>query len=556
MRSRSKPAGASPLFALACPLGALCLLAGCSWADLAHSTVPASAELTPESVRARAIPTSTLDNVGSPTQTAATEPAGAQSPSKDPPDITQVVASFAAADASQASSAASPAADAAPPADVFALRQAVDFGLQNNPRLPAALAAIERARGQEDVAFSPFLPQIDYLSHAAITSPALGPAAAGATGIILPSATATHEYAQAELQLQWTLYDFGRTCGKYRQSQAREQIAELQSARVQKTIAYDVSSAYLLSLQASAGRRIQEEAIRRADATLHDTRARRAAGVAERDDVLRAEVQLSAAREDFDVARESELASLARLNNAMGRNASLPLTLVGWNSEPVFALSLVQCLDVAAAQRTEIAIAREEVAAAHFGRQAAKAEFLPKVYAVGSVGAVGGANVVTGGQEGAGLHIDMPLYSGGRHHGELHQADADIHQAMAGARSILDEVTLEVTLAYLAATTARQRIELDRPAIVEADENLRLVRNRYRNGQATPTDIVDAEVALTRAQQRLVSATYEYLGALAGLDYALDNPPGTLLGPAETPMDQNPEKPAVPIGNPPVPKKP
>jgi outer membrane protein TolC len=514
--------------------------------------------LTPESVCARAIPTSTLDNAGSPTQTAATEPAGAHSPSpsKDPPDITQVVASFAVADVSQSPGAASPAADASPPADVFALRQAVDFGLQNNPRLPAALAAIERARGQEDVAFSPFLPQIDYLSHVAVTSPALGPAAAGATGIILPSATATHEYAQAELQLQWTLYDFGRTCGKYRQSQAREQIAELQSARVQKTVAYDVSSAYLLSLQASAGRRIQEEAIRRADATLHDTRSRRAAGVAERDDVLRAEVQLSAAEEDFDVARESELASVARLNNAMGRNASLPLTLVGWNSEPVFSLSLVQCLDVAAAQRTEIAVAREEVAAAQFGRDAAEAEFLPKVYAVGSVGAVGGANVVSGGQEGAGLHIDMPLFTGGRRHGELHQADADIHQAMAGARSILDEVTLEVTLAYLAATTARQRIERDRPAIVEADENLRLVRNRYRNGQATPTDIVDAEVALTRAQQRLVSATYEYLGALAGLDYALDNPPGTLLGPAETPPDQNLPKPSAPFANPPAPSKP
>jgi outer membrane protein TolC len=127
---------------------------------------------------------------------------------------------------------------------------------------------------------------------------------------------------------------------------------------------------------------------------------------------------------------------------------------------------------------------------------------------------------------------------------------------MAGARSILDEVTLEVTLAYLAATTARQRIERDRPAIVEADENLRLVRNRYRNGQATPTDIVDAEVALTRAQQRLVSATYEYLGALAGLDYALDNQPGTLLGSAETPREQNSEKPAAPTVNPPRPAKP
>jgi outer membrane protein TolC len=56
------------------------------------------------------------------------------------------------------------------------------------------------------------------------------------------------------------------------------------------------------------------------------------------------------------------------------------------------------------------------------------------------------------------------------------------------------------------------------------------VGNRYRNGTATPTDIVDAETALTRAQQRLVSAGYEYLGALVSLDYALGNSPGQSLG--------------------------
>ena len=114
-------------------------------------------------------------------------------------------------------------------------------------------------------------------------------------------------------------------------------------------------------------------------------------------------------------------------------------------------------------------------------------------------------------------------------------ADAEIHQAIAEARCVLDGVTLEVTLAHVAATTARRRIEHDRPAIAEANENLRLVRNRYRNGQATPTDIVDAEVTLTRAQQRLVSADYEYLESLVGLDYAMENTQSSLLGPSDFP---------------------
>ena len=81
------------------------------------------------------------------------------------------------------------------PTTIFSLRQAIDFGVRNNPRLRAALAAIERARGQEQAAFAPFLPQIDFLTHYGVTSPALGPASAGSSGIILPSGDGMHTYA-------------------------------------------------------------------------------------------------------------------------------------------------------------------------------------------------------------------------------------------------------------------------------------------------------------------------------------------------------------------------
>src|SRR5208337_943886 len=60
-------------------------------------------------------------------------------------------------------------------------------------------------------------------------------------------------------------------------------------------------------------------------------------------------------------------------------------------------------------------------------------------------------------------------------------------------------------------------------------ENLRLLEVRYRNGDATPTDLVDSEAALTRSQQRYFSATYTYLAALARVDYALGQQQGASL---------------------------
>ena len=246
--------------------------------------------------------------------------------------------------------------------------------------------------------------------------------------------------------------------------------------------------------------------------------------MADRDDVLRGDVHLAEARDALDIAEERELAALARLNNALGRRADLPLRLIDQDQTPQFQISLKDCLDTAAGQRPEIGVARQAIAGAQSGRTAAAAQFLPRVYALGSAGVLGGENIQSGSQEGAGLHIDVPLYYGGRHRGDLRSADAEVSEAVANAQTIVDAVSLEVTLAYRSVTTAQKRIEYLRPAVTEARENLRLVGNKYRNGTATPTDIVDAETTLTRAQQHLSSATTEYLAARARLDYALGSP--------------------------------
>ena len=263
------------------------------------------------------------------------------------------------------------------------------------------------------------------------------------------------------------------------------------------------------------------DAVRRAEATLDDTVARSAGGVALREDVLRAQVQLSESREALVLAREGEFDTLARLNNVMGRNAAWPLEVIDLEVRPPLRGLLGDLLERSAAERPEVGVARQAVAAAQEGSQAARGEFLPKIFVRAALGRTDGKNVITGWQEGAGLHVEAPLYSGGRHRGELRSAEADVEGALADAQTILDAISLQVNLAYRGAVAASERIDLSRSAVVQAEENLRLIRVRYRNGNATPTDIVDSETALTRSQQRFFSATYTYLAALARLDYAV-----------------------------------
>jgi outer membrane protein len=411
-----------------------------------------------------------------------------------------------------------------PPAEpaIFTLTSAIAFAQIHNPRLRAARAAIDRAGGLEQVAFAPFLPEVGLLTQSGTVSSNEGPGTTGPTGYLIPTGSGGHSYSQTELQLQMLLCDFGRTNGRYRQALAREEIARLQFVRADQTVQFDVSAAYFNLLLARASQRIQEDAVRRAEAILNDTRARRKGGVADRDDVLRAQVQLSETQEALINARESVLAAIARLNNTMGRNSGWPIQIEEPGSPPlVVGLTLSASLERAAERRPEISLVREAIAAAQGGQQAARAEFLPRIYARASTGRVEGANILPGWQAGAGLHLDIPLYSGGRHQGELRAAEADVEAAFADAQGILDAISLEVNLAYRSMVATGERIALSRTAVVQAEENLRLVRVKYRNGNATPTDIVDAETALTRSQQRFQSASFLYLIALARLNYSV-----------------------------------
>ena len=227
--------------------------------------------------------------------------------------------------------------------------------------------------------------------------------------------------------------------------------------------------------------------------------------------------------------------------------------------QPPLPGPLAALLEQAAGLRPEVALARQAVAAGQAGRQAARAEFLPRIFVRAAAGHTDGENVITGWQEGAGLHLVAPLYAGGQHRGELRSAEAEIEAAVADAQTILDAISLQVNLAYRGMVSARERVVLSRPAVEQSAEALRIVRQRYRAGTATPTDVIDAETAATRAEQRYVSARIDYLSALARVAYVMGDDPANPRLPLTRPGEdcRAPAEPPAELGMPrPVPDRP
>jgi len=83
-----------------------------------------------------------------------------------------------------------------------------------------------------------------------------------------------------------------------------------------------------------------------------------------------------------------------------------------------------------------------------------------------------------------------------------------------------DAVRLEVRRAYYNLDSARQEVEVARAAIAQAQDSLRINRDRYDGGLTTVTDLLGAEEATRRSQTDYWEAVYRFHTSYASLELA------------------------------------
>jgi outer membrane protein TolC len=416
----------------------------------------------------------------------------------------------------------------------LSLSDAIRYAFRLQPRLRAQLEHIAQARGLQQIAFSTFFPLVaahydvgEYSLGVTGNSLALPKALSGfnfipGVGALPFGLNIGTNFELAELRVQWLLLDFGRRLGRYEQARLATDIAGLQTGRAYQTVANEVAVAYYNVLRSQALRRTAQDALRRSEEELVDARKRQREGVVEREVVLRAEVQRSEALQAVHAATEAEFVALAALSLAIGLKCDQPVRVLEPDDIPPIAISLAECLETAVRERREFGVVRSTVESAVEGTRVARADFAPRVIADGSL-----INFMQQNKDGRAdlrlgfIRLEWTLFEGGRRIAATRVAEAQVRQAMAQAEAIADQIAFQVNEAYRAAATAWVGIADARPAVDQARENYRLVQLRLREGAATPTEIADAQASLTRAEQNLLNARYNYLIALDRLQYAM-----------------------------------
>jgi len=212
--------------------------------------------------------------------------------------------------------------------------------------------------------------------------------------------------------------------------------------------------------------------------------------------------------------------SISVLNNVLGINVNSPTMVKGVTEAPEFQMDLVSALRTAIDHRPEFKLVQKSIRMEKAG--------LNDDYQVHKNSALGEV----------GIQID--LFSGGRTTAQIRVAERRIQKAAETARQVCDGIALEVKQALLGIEEARKRLAVAKKAVSQAEENLRLVENKYRQTAATPTDVVDAETLKTRAQMNYFTALYDYIVAVERLRYAMGTNEGQRqLGPINKVEDGN-----------------
>jgi outer membrane protein TolC len=422
------------------------------------------------------------------------------------------------------------------PGGPLSLEEAVELAFHNNPDLESATKSVEVARLAIDEALSQYWPALQFVeSFTQVDKPSY------AFGYILDQQRFDPglDFNDPGVTNNWrtgfggslTLYDGGRRRARVIAAEAEANSAMAQAELVRRDIALEVARAFFLIHKARETAATQEQSVETLSAHLRITEARQAEGAARRSDVLAVSVRRAETREAAIVARNSAERALAGLRVLLGLEATDPLELkVPENLEPFPREGQAALIERARQRRFEMVKALEESRAAEARVREALAGYHPEVSLAGGFGFDDeGAADFKYGNWFWGASFIYDLFGILKTPHRVRQAVAARDAAKAAERKTLLVVELDVRNALLDGEEAEARHDVASQTVQLAEESLRLVEAEYREGAATITKLLDAELALTQARTRLSATTYDRALARIALAHSVGEYPSPPL---------------------------
>jgi outer membrane protein TolC len=386
------------------------------------------------------------------------------------------------------------------------LSRAVEIALMNSNTIREAQARFARSVGQYEQSRSVLLPQVSFgarQSYLTINLQGIGIDLPNVSGVQGPFGS-----MDARLTLTQDILNIAgiRSWQSYR---ARQESSRNMVANAREAVTLDVVGAYLQALRAKASRNTLVEQTRLANDLYRLTDDRFRQGVSSQLEANRAKQQVNSLEQQRLEAEQNYVAAKLYLANLLNSNITDNFDV---SDEAAYGsgetTDRAEAVRRALTSRSDYRAAEAAVTAAELEIRSIKATRLPTLQLLVDDGQSGNSPVHNNNTYRVQGTLNVPIFTGGRIRGQVLEAEGEFIEATTVRDRTRSQIETDVLTAVSGVEWALKQLAASVENLGLSRQELQLTRERFVQGVADNTEVVDSQDRLSRADDANIRAQY------------------------------------------------
>ena len=306
------------------------------------------------------------------------------------------------------------------------------------------------------------------------------------------------------------LFTSGRISSSIAAAEAHERGVGAQVTAATSDVKLAVADAYVGVLRARKASGVARSNVQTLEALTRDTTSMFERELVPKNELLAVQVALADARQnELRVANAAEVAAAA-YNRRLGAPLDRPVELSESLAVPVeLSQDLPALVEQAKSRRAELDAFDAQAEAYGQLARTERSRVLPQVALSGGYQYLENQFLDDETVGMAGIGVQWALFDGGQSRKRAAALDRNRRATEQQRADASSQIELQVRQAYLGIQESRQRVEVTAQAAEQADENLRIARERYTAGLGTQTQLLQAETLRVQALRNRDDATLD-----------------------------------------------
>jgi outer membrane protein TolC len=400
------------------------------------------------------------------------------------------------------------------------MSQAVDLALDKSLRVKAASADASTMESMRREALAPFWPQVS--ANGYFVNQRLAPnvyTSAGNTMARNYQVFGADQNRDGNFTAMYSLFSGGRDYYTYRAAAHRADAGREMLRGTEVDVAMQARLDYIAAVRETENVQVLAALLSDIDERLRVTREQFDAGRVPRYYVLRDEAERANVVQMQAMTQSRAELALVALKTTLGIDLVSAITLSERLDYVPTILSIEEGIREASERQPELKAAIKQREATEAEVRAAYGNYFPQVslsYMYDWLWSKN-RNEPKSGDDGysVGVVVTLPLFDGFLRENALKTAKSKLERAVQAEGLVRQQIAKDVNQAALMLTAADKGVAASGTGLVQAEEDFRVVRERFEAGRGIQVEVLDAQVALTRARFNIVNALAEYHNALA-----------------------------------------